>query len=314
MSQTAIFYDPVFLTHSAGPGHPENADRLRAIMNTLKNHEHFSDLLYPVPRKALSEEIVYNHARPYVQLVQERIAGGYSSLGFPDTGVSSGSWDAALVATGSVLDAIDLVVGGECRNAFCAVRPPGHHARPNVGMGFCLFNNIAIGAWYAWEKYGMDRILIIDWDAHHGNGTQESFYEYKEVFFFSTHQSMWYPFTGNYNETGTGEGQGTTMNIPFPAGTDGSEVIAAFKDRLVPAMENYRPQLVLVSAGFDALRGDPLCRMALDVEDFSVLTRIALDIADQYAQGKVVSVLEGGYDLPGLTASCAAHVKELKGA
>ncbi|MFN2343032.1 MAG: histone deacetylase [Desulfonatronovibrio sp.] len=313
MPNTVIAYDPVFLKHQVGPGHPESSQRVEAVIKALEDDSHLSDLKWHKPRQATEEEIRYNHVRSYVKLVQTRVEQGFSSLSFPDTGINSWSWEAALSAAGAVLDGVDMVMQGKANNVFCPVRPPGHHARPAMGMGFCLFNNIALGGWYAWDKYQLERILIIDWDAHHGNGTQEVFYDYKEMFFFSVHQDMWYPFTGNAYETGEGAGRGTTMNIPLGAGTTGQEAIKIFTEKLLPAMDNYRPELVLISAGFDALKADPLCRLEFEIEDFSVLTEIAMEIADKYAQGRIVSALEGGYDLNGLAKSCAVHVKKLAG-
>jgi acetoin utilization deacetylase AcuC-like enzyme len=311
MSDTVLIFDQVFLKHEAGKGHPESPSRLESIVQGLKADPLTSSLPWIQPRPASAEEILFNHTRQYVSLVRRKSADGSSSLGFPDTGINSWSWDAALAAAGAVLTGVDMVMEGRARNAFCPVRPPGHHARPMMGMGFCLFNNIALGAWHAWEKYGLDRILIIDWDGHHGNGTQEAFYDHKQVFFFSIHQDMWYPFTGRKYETGEGEGKGMTMNFPFPAWSDGEDILPCFTEHLVLAMKKYQPQLVLISAGFDALKGDPLVRLGLKVEDFAVMTRIAMDIADKYAGGRLVSVLEGGYSLDGLARCCTAHAREL---
>lgn len=311
MSGTAIVFDKIFLKHEVGRAHPENPFRLRAIEKALKSDPMTSTLTWHEPRWASEEEIRYNHTQEYIDLVRRKTAAGSASLGFPDTGINSSSWDASLAAAGAVMSGVDMVMEGSAKNVFCPVRPPGHHARPHMGMGFCVFNNVALAAWHAWAKYGLDRILIIDWDGHHGNGLQEAFYEYSEVFFFSIHQDMWYPFTGSRHETGEGEGRGMTMNFPFPAWSNALDILPAFTRHLVPAMEKYRPGLVLVSAGFDALQGDPLVRLGLKVDDFAVMTRIAMDIADRYAQGRLVSALEGGYDLDGLAACCSAHVKEL---
>lgn len=209
------------------------------------------------------------------------------------------------------MNAVDSVVNGQVRNAFCAVRPPGHHATPIRGMGFCIFNNIAIGARYAQRRHGLDRVLIVDWDVHHGNGTQDIFYEDDTVFFFSTHQSPWYPGTGDRSETGEGKGKGTTMNVPLPAGSQ-EEVLAAFRQGLVQAADKFKPDMVMISAGFDSRRGDPLGQFRLTDEDFADLTRIMMDVAEKHAEGRIVSVLEGGYSLEGLGAGVVAHVRTLE--
>jgi acetoin utilization deacetylase AcuC-like enzyme len=200
---------------------------------------------------------------------------------------------------------------GKLRNAFCAVRPPGHHARPAQGMGFCLFNNIAIAARYAQRKHGAAKVLIADWDVHHGNGTQDIFYEDGSVLFFSTHQSPWYPFTGHIDETGAGKGRGCTLNAPLPAGSGMKEIGGAFKERLLPAAEKFKPDLVMISAGFDSRVDDPLGRFTLGDDDFVALTKLLMKFADEYCQGRLVSVLEGGYNLAGLASAVSAHVGTL---
>ncbi len=311
MSDTALIYDQVFQEHEVGRSHPENPSRLKAIVSGLKSDPKTSKLLWHKPQWAREEQICRNHSREYIDLVRRKVAAGSHSLGFPDTGINARSLDAALAAAGAVLTGVDMVMQGLAGNAFCPVRPPGHHARHFMGMGFCIFNNIALAAWHALDKYSLERILIIDWDGHHGNGTQEAFYHLREVFFFSIHQDMWYPFTGKKSETGQGKGKGTTMNFPFPAWSDGRDILPVFTRHLIPAMEQFRPQLVLISAGFDGLRGDPLVRLGLDADDFSVMTRIAMDIADRYSDGRLVSTLEGGYDLNGLAECSIRHVREL---
>jgi acetoin utilization deacetylase AcuC-like enzyme len=214
-------------------------------------------------------------------------------------------------AAGAGLNAVDAVAGGRVRNAFCLVRPPGHHANATRGMGFCLFNNVAIAARYAQRKHGVGRVLIVDWDVHHGNGTQDIFYEDSSVFFFSTHQWPLYPGTGRADETGAGEGAGTTMNFPFPEGSGRAEILGAVQKSLIPAMEAHRPELVVISAGFDSRVGDLLGRFTLTDDDFVDLTRAVMEIADRYAGGRIVSMLEGGYNLDGLASAAAAHVGAL---
>jgi acetoin utilization deacetylase AcuC-like enzyme len=218
----------------------------------------------------------------------------------------------ALKAAGGVMNAVDLVLSKKADNAFCAVRPPGHHATPSRGMGFCVFNSIAIGARHAQKKHGVGRVLIADWDVHHGNGTQDIFYADGSVFFFSTHQHPWYPGTGMAHERGGGKGEGKIMNYPFPAGSGRAEIVTVFQQQLAQAARQFKPELIMISAGFDSRAGDPLGRFRLTDEDFRDLTMAMMEIAHQHAQGRLVSVLEGGYSLSGLAAGVQAHVQALR--
>jgi acetoin utilization deacetylase AcuC-like enzyme len=217
----------------------------------------------------------------------------------------------ARLAVGGILESVDRVAAGKASRAFCAVRPPGHHATASRGMGFCIFNNVAIAARHAQKRHGIERVVIIDWDVHHGNGTQDIFYEDASVFYFSTHQSPWYPGTGAASETGRGKGLGATLNCPFPAGAGIKEIGGAFRDQFLPAMEKFRPQLVLISAGFDSRMGDPLGQFTLKDEDFASLTGMLIDLAQKHAGGRLISVLEGGYNLKGLASATAAHLQRL---
>lgn len=262
-------------------------------------------------RPASEDEIAMAHSREYIATVKRDVRGGAHNLSTGDTAVGPRSLDVALEAVGGVLNAVDMVLGGRAKNAFCAVRPPGHHATAVRGMGFCVFNNIAIAARYAQKKHGISRVLIADWDVHHGNGTQDIFYDDGSVFFFSSHQSPWYPGTGAAGETGDGAGKGSTMNCPFPAGAGRAEVVGALRERLIPAMDAFKPELVMISAGFDSRLGDPLGQFRLTDEDFADLTRMLMDVAEKHADGRLVSVLEGGYSLSGLAAGVGAHVKTL---
>ncbi|TVQ98178.1 MAG: histone deacetylase [Desulfovibrionales bacterium] len=308
---TALLYDPVFAVHDAGVRHPESPMRYTALVRALEEDRETADLTRLAPRPATLAELRYCHSQEYIELVRQRIQDGHRSLGFPDTNVGPGSWDAALHAAGGAITAVDTVLAGQADSVFCVMRPPGHHARPKQGMGFCIFNNIALAARHAQAVHGLERILIVDWDVHHGNGTQEIFYDDPSVLFFSTHQSSWYPYSGEPHETGINAGEGYTINCPFPYGTDIIPVRNAFLERLVPAARTFQPELVLISAGFDALATDPLGGFQLQPEDFAALSAIVLDIAGSTAQGRVISLLEGGYDLPGLTAAALVHVHAL---
>jgi acetoin utilization deacetylase AcuC-like enzyme len=263
------------------------------------------------PRTATDEELALCHTREYLRSAQRDVESGRPFLSTGDTDVTPNSWNVAVRAAGGVLNAVDAVMTGAARNAFCVVRPPGHHATPNRGMGFCLVNNVALAARYAQRKHGIARVAILDWDVHHGNGTQDIFYEDGSVFFFSTHQWPLYPGTGRADERGAGAGAGTTMNFPLPAGSGRNEVLGAVQNSWMPAMRDFRPELVLISAGFDSRTGDLLGRFTLTDADFADLTRAVLEVAGQSAQDRVVSVLEGGYSLPGLASAAAAHVTAL---
>jgi acetoin utilization deacetylase AcuC-like enzyme len=253
------------------------------------------------------------HTKEYLRTARRDVEAGRDFLSTGDTDITRNSWDIAAMAVGGALNAVDAVMSGKAANVFCAVRPPGHHATPSRGMGFCLLNSVAVAARYAQKKHGVERALIVDWDVHHGNGTQDIFYSDPTVFFFSTHQWPLYPGTGRADETGAGEGVGYTMNCPFPAGSGRKEIMGAVEGSLAPAMERFRPGLVLISAGFDSRIGDLLGRFTLTDRDFMNLTRSVMRIAERYAEGRVVSLLEGGYNLSGLASACAAHVEALSG-
>jgi len=310
-ARTALLIDPVFKQHDTGPGHPERPERYDALTGAFEKAGLTRALQHAAVRAATEDEIALCHTRPYIQTAKREIAAGARELSTGDTTISAKSWDVALDAAGGLMNAVDMVVDRKAVNAFCAVRPPGHHARPNQGMGFCIFNNVAIAARHAQRKYGMERVLIADWDVHHGNGTQDIFYSDGSVFFFSTHQSPWYPGTGDPQETGEGKGKGRTLNCPFPAGAGRREILGAFQERLIHAADLFKPDLVLTSAGFDSRFGDPLGRFTLSDQDFADLTQVMLEIADKHAGGRLVSVLEGGYDLAGLAAAATAHVQAL---
>ena len=305
---TAFFADPVSKRHEPGPGHPESPARYDAVVKGLADFPitHFT------PRSATEDEVALCHTRQYIRTARREVEEGFSQLTTGDTNLSHESYDVALRAVGTVLHAVDVVFAGEADNAFCVVRPPGHHASANRGMGFCLFNNIALGARYAQRKHGAERVLIVDWDVHHGNGTQDIFYHDGSVLFFSTHQYPWYPGTGAADETGEGKGEGFTMNCPLPSGTGRTDIWQAFQEKLKPAAEEFQPDLVMISAGFDSRAGDPLGQFILADRDFADLTRVLRDIAGKHANGRLVSVLEGGYNLFGLVKATQAHAGALQ--
>ena len=299
---TALLLDKIYKQHLTGPGHPERPERYDALTAGLEREGLVRDARRIAPRRANEDEIAICHTRDYISLVKREIGRGAHELSTGDTSVSPQSYDVALEAAGGVLNAVDAVVEGGAKNAFCAVRPPGHHASAGRGMGFCIFNNIAIAARYAQKKHGVSRVLIADWDVHHGNGTQDIFYNDGSVYFFSTHQSPWYPGTGRRDERGEGEGKGTTANCPLPAGSGRTDILGAYRETLKPEMDKFKPELVLISAGFDSRLGDPLGQFRLTDEDFADLTRLLMDIADEArrrqsglrAGGRVQSGRAGG--------------------
>ena len=308
---TAIVRADLYTEHDAGSGHPESPDRYTAIIGALENAEFASRLSWLDPPAVDGQDIARCHARRYIDLARREILSGAPCLSTGDTTVTKWSWEPALHAAGGACAAVDAVIESEAKNAFCVVRPPGHHAMSCHGMGFCVFNNIAIAARYAQHKHGVGKVLIADWDVHHGNGTQEIFYDDDSVFFFSTHQWPWYPGSGADAETGQGRGMGATLNRPFSAGAGRSEILAAFGEDMRSAAQKFKPELILVSAGFDSRIDDPLGDFQLTDDDFADLTRLMLDLADEYANGHVISLLEGGYNIPGLASAATAHCRAL---
>jgi acetoin utilization deacetylase AcuC-like enzyme len=308
---TALMADPVFREHLTGRRHPECPARFDAVLDSLERTGLIAKMLRVDARDATEEELTLCHTPEYLRTAQSDVASGRPYLSTGDTDITPNSWDVAVRAAGGVLNAVDAVFTGAARNAFCAVRPPGHHANAGRGMGFCLLNNVAIAARYAQRRHGVARVAIVDWDVHHGNGTQDIFYRDGSVFFFSTHQWPLYPGTGRADETGEGAGKGTTMNFPFPAGSGRREIMGAVEDSLLPAMDRFRPELVLISAGFDSREGDLLGRFTLTDEDFTDLTRAVMGIAARHAGARLVSMLEGGYNLEGLASAATAHVAAL---
>ena len=309
--KTGLMADDKFRDHLAGRRHPECPERYDAVMEALAQARLMEKLTRIPARDITAEELGRCHTAEYLALAHRDVREGRPHLSTGDTDITPNSWDVAARAAGGVLNAVDAVCSGEVGNAFCAVRPPGHHANINRGMGFCLFNNVALAARYAQQRHGVGRVMIVDWDVHHGNGTQDIFYADPSVFFFSTHQWPLYPGTGRANETGEGAGAGTSMNFPFPAGSGRAEILGAVENALIPAAAKFQPELLLISAGFDSRVGDLLGRFTLTDRDFTDLTRAVMAVADQYANGRLVSMLEGGYSLEGLGSAAAAHVNAL---
>jgi acetoin utilization deacetylase AcuC-like enzyme len=306
----SLFYHPAFLEHDTG-FHPESAGRLRGIVAALETHGIAeSSLLRP---QAVDLDVLARvHDRRYIVAVEQaaKLGGGYWDA---DTYISSGSYDAAVLAAGAATAAVDAAMTGR-RAAFALVRPPGHHALRTSAMGFCIFNNVAVAADYATQKYGLERVLIVDWDVHHGNGTQDAFYDRCDVLFFSTHQYPFYPGTGALNETGEGGGEGYTVNVPLPAGVGDDGYHRVFNEVLVPLAARYKPQLILISAGYDAHVADPIGGMAVTVAGFNEMARTVRSLADEIedCEGRVAAVLEGGYNIEALSASVLTTIAALQ--
>ena len=304
---TTLYYShPDFLLHDTGPGHPECAERLRRIDQALSAPA-FSGLVRPTPPLATAQQISLIHPLSYIQAIVGAVPEQGECHLDPDTVLSPGSKNAALRAVGAVCDAVDKIMSAQATNAFCALRPPGHHAEPKRAMGFCLFNNIAIAAEYARTQYQLERIAIVDFDVHHGNGTQAAFYRQPQVLYLSSHEMPHYPGTGYPNETGVGN----IINVPLAAGDSGIEVREKYSRIIFPALKKFKPDFLFISAGFDAHKDDPLASIELVEDDFEWLTGELMAIADACCEGRIVSALEGGYNLKALAASAAIHVKTL---
>lgn len=304
--KTLYYSHADFLLHDTGMDHPENADRLRSIDKALTAPE-FSGLIRASPPPGTEQQIRLIHTQSHIDNVLNAVPQHGLHYLDSDTVLSPGSGKAALRAVGAVCDAVDKILAGEADNAFCAVRPPGHHAESERAMGFCLFNNIAIAAEYARARHQLKRIAIVDFDAHHGNGTQAAFYEQPAVFYASSHEVPHYPGTGYPSETGVGN----IINVPLAAGESSLEFRQKYSRIILPALRAFKPELLLVSAGFDAHRDDPLASIGLVEDDYRWITQELMEIADIYCGGRLISILEGGYNLKALAASAAVHVKAL---
>jgi len=311
-NRTGVVIDERYLRHGEGYYHPESPRRLEALYAMLQQTDMAGKYTVIAPRYATHEEIGLVHSPSYIGLVASTAGKSYYSLD-ADTQTSPESYDTAKLAVGGVLNAIEAVMTGQVDNAFAFVRPPGHHAGKERGAGFCLFNNVAVGARYALGKYGLKRILVADWDLHHGDGTQEIFYRDQRVLYFSTHQYPAYPGSGTFTETGQGQGVGYTVNVPLKARTDDALHVKSFRGILQPVAMKFQPELVLLSAGFDSYFQDPLGDMRVTPKGYVYMMRIIMDIAEACCGGRLVAVLEGGYNVDGLTESVKLVLREMRG-
>lgn len=309
---TALIHHPIYQKHETGFGHPENPARYEVVMNALKGDEKLWNSLNEIESKEVSKGIIQAaHTKNHYKLVETAFERGYESLD-SDTMISMNSFEAAVLAAGGVCRAVEAVMEGEADNAFVAVRPPGHHATAENAMGFCLFNNVAVAARYAQNRYKeIERVVIIDWDVHHGNGTQGIFYDDPSVYFFSMHQYPWYPGTGSRGETGYGRGRGSTLNVPVKAKVPAEEQKRMFENAIADINKNFKPDLIFISAGFDAHTTDPLGLLLLENEDFVSMTQTVKQWAKETCGGRVVSCLEGGYNLETLGETVRNHVRAL---
>jgi len=312
MQRTAVYKHPLFLAHDTGRNHLESADRLRGVYRELERTEVAAQLLFPSFAKASLSSIKLNHSPDLVRNVAAT-ANHVAAFLDADTRTSADSFAAALMAAGAVIDSIKRMQRGEIDNGFCLVRPPGHHAEPNRSMGFCLFNNIAVAARWARRHLGLRRILIVDWDLHHGNGTQKSFYRSDTVLYCSSHQYPLYPGTGALPESGAGRGRGYTVNIPLSGGHGDEEYARICNEIYVPLARTFRPQLILVSCGFDLMAGDPVGSMRVTTSGIAYMTRILVELAEELCQGKIVFALEGGYSQENMRNGVLAVLSELRG-
>ncbi|WP_456473620.1 histone deacetylase family protein [Desulfolithobacter sp.] len=312
MRKTAIYRDDLFLEHEPGISHPESPDRLRVIYEQLDGGEIGSRFFFPEFTPASAADITRNHDRELYDRVLQTSGRSHDFLD-ADTQTSARSYDAAMLAAGAVIDGIRRLHAGEMDNGFCLVRPPGHHAEKDRSMGFCLFNNVAVGARWALANLGLKRIFIIDWDLHHGNGTQHSFYETDNVLYCSTHQFPYYPGTGTVMETGRGKGEGFTVNVPLSGGQGDMEYARIFNELIVPVGQQFEPELILVSCGFDIYNGDPLGAMEVTPAGFAYLTRVMVSLAEKICNGRLLITLEGGYNLRGMRDGALAVLEELCG-
>ena len=304
--KTGLITSDTYQNHNTGDGHPEKIDRVTVVIDNFKKLDN-KDLIWKKPSKFDQSLLEITHNSDYINFVEKSFPEKGLSFLDGDTIVSPGSKDASLDAVGSIITAIDGVQNKNFNNAFCAVRPPGHHAEKNKAMGFCIYNNVAVGANYLINKYKLKKVAIIDFDVHHGNGTQDIFYDNEKVLYISTHQYPYYPGSGTNDEKGK---HNNILNIPLPAGTTSEEYLNAY-EFVLKKIKEFKPEFILLSAGFDAHKDDPLAQLQLESKDFYNITKRTLELSKQYCDGKVVSILEGGYDLLALQESTEMHVKAL---
>ena len=309
MNKTGYISDPFYLKHKNEP-HPENPGRLNAIQKNIESSKYYNNLTLIQPRKATVEDIAKVHGTGYIRSVEDSCRNGVRNLD-ADTVISSDSYQAALLSAGAGLEALDKILEGSVGNAFCAVRPPGHHAEQNKAMGFCLFNNVGVIARYAQDVKNIQKIFIFDWDVHHGNGTQHSFYKDSSIYYSSIHQYPFYPGTGGVDETGTGDGLGSNLNLPMQAYSCDADYINAIEHKLIPVIQKFNPDLIIISAGFDAHENDPLAQINLSTDCYGKMTQKLMEIANDVCNGRILSMLEGGYDYSALADSVQLHVETL---
>ncbi len=312
MKRTAIFRDDLFISHDPGYSHPESPERTKTIFSALDELSEKNHFLEPSFEKVEKKTLLLNHSNNLIRTVMATAGEKYSALD-PDTLTSAQSYDAACLAVGALNKGVDLLFQNQVDNCFALVRPPGHHAERGRCMGFCLFNNVALAARYALEKYDVQRILIVDWDVHHGNGTQNSFYDTDKVMYMSIHQSPLFPGTGAFHEMGVDKGAGYTINIPLPGGQGDLEYANIFNTLVREIGSQYEPELIIISAGFDAYHADAISSMRLTHSGYAYMTKVLMEMADEFCGGKVLVSLEGGYNLTGLKEGVFAVLSELKG-
>ena len=310
-TQTGLVYHDIYLQHQTGADHPESPQRLKAIIERLKQNGLFEQMLLLPDLPDAADWLTTVHDTEYIERARDSYAIGARFLDCMDVPISAKSYESAIKAVSGVLAAIDAVMNAKVKNAFCAIRPPGHHARKDEAMGFCIFNNIAIASKYIQKKYNLKKVLIVDWDVHHGNGLQETFYDDPNVLYFSTHQHPFYPGSGSEMEKGIEKGENYTINVPLSARATDDDYRKVFEEIFTPAAMEFSPDFVLISAGFDAHKDDPIGQMQVTQKGFAELTRIVKQIAQQCCNGRIVSILEGGYDLTDLANSVEEHVKVL---
>lgn len=308
MAKVGFYSHDHYLKHETGPGHPERPERLQHLTQHLKKTDVFAELTHLSPDPCDINHIKQVHPGNYVESIQNACKNGLHYLD-SDTVVCEDSYEIGLLAAGAAVEACDAVMQGKVESAFCAVRPPGHHAEPARAMGFCLFNNVAIAARYLQTHHSIKKVCIIDWDVHHGNGTQNAFYDEPTVFYISIHQYPLYPGTGLAEEKGQGNGEGATLNFPSPPGFNDKEYLQIFENDIAPAVRKFNPEFMLISAGFDAHLNDPLANMNVTEEGFARMTQVVYDLANEFCQGRMVSILEGGYNLDALSRSVEHHLR-----